>query len=279
MKKIFISMMAILSAFLLFANTSFAGFIDSTGHQYETAINYVQSMAYVQGYEDGSYKPDQLINRAEFTKIIMMSAAPTLIGGSFCFPDVNDEWFAMYVCGAEANMIVEGYPDGFFAPEANINYAEGLKIILEVYNIGAGMDYGDWYAKYVNYAILYNLSFANKNPEDLLTRAEMAEMIYWVEVELPTLVVCLTDADCTAPATCLAGNCIGFVNPSCITDSDCTAGEVCSNGTCVTSQCVSDLDCLVGEVCSNGSCIFPQCHLDADCFVFEACIDYFCVLK
>lgn len=42
-------------------------------YPYEKAITYVQNEGIVSGYADGSFRPEQMINRAEFTKIIVNS--------------------------------------------------------------------------------------------------------------------------------------------------------------------------------------------------------------
>ncbi|MFH0821038.1 MAG: S-layer homology domain-containing protein, partial [Candidatus Peregrinibacteria bacterium] len=48
-------------------------FLDVQSHPYEQAIEFVQQKGIVQGYPDGYYRPDQLINRAEFSKIVIES--------------------------------------------------------------------------------------------------------------------------------------------------------------------------------------------------------------
>ena len=50
------------------------------------------------------------------------------------FPDVpGDAWFAPYVQEAFATGVVNGYPDGYFRPENQINLTEALKIISEAF--------------------------------------------------------------------------------------------------------------------------------------------------
>lgn len=162
-------------------------FSDTGGHKYETAVCYVQGRGVVQGYPDGTYKPDQAINRAEFTKIIMASTydANQLTGAS-CFSDVSSEWFAPYVCAARNKYIVSGNPDGTFRPANNIVLAEGLKIILEAAAKDAGFEIpnasGEWYQKYFNLANEINLiDTIDNTPGHSMTRGEMAELMYRAE--------------------------------------------------------------------------------------------------
>ncbi|MBN2306964.1 S-layer homology domain-containing protein, partial [Candidatus Peregrinibacteria bacterium] len=71
-------------------------FIDIQQHKYETAINYLREQGIVQGYDDGSYKPDSTINRAEFMKIVMGEKYSDELSTAFvdCFNDVGKDWYA-----------------------------------------------------------------------------------------------------------------------------------------------------------------------------------------
>jgi thimet oligopeptidase len=70
----------------------------------------------VQGYEDGTYRPNQNVNRAEFLKVLMTAAGKVSIGdaGSFCFKDFKgtEQWYWMYACLAKSSGVINGYDDG-----------------------------------------------------------------------------------------------------------------------------------------------------------------------
>ncbi|MFC1615808.1 beta-propeller domain-containing protein [Patescibacteria group bacterium] len=162
------------------------GFSDvSEMHQNVKAIEYLREEGVLVGYEDGTFKPDSTINRAEFMKIVM-EASDYELGGENCYPDVSDEWFAQYVCAATATGLVEGYPDGYFRPEKQINFAEGSKIVANI--LGLDMqdfsDDEDWYKPFV-------LSLEEKQAipddivtfNDLLTRGQMSEMIWRIDAD------------------------------------------------------------------------------------------------
>jgi len=163
-------------------------FSDTGGHIYDSSIQYVKDQGIVQGYDDGTYKPDNPINRAEFVKIIMESSFDsTVFGGSYCFSDVGSEWFAKYICAAYTLGIVGGHPDGSFKPGDFINLAEALKILLEEAAEMAGFYIEDvpgvWYQKYMDVANAMGiLDTINSDPEHLLTRGEMAELLYQVDM-------------------------------------------------------------------------------------------------
>lgn len=138
----------------------------------------------VKGYDDGTFRPNAKINRAEFLKIVFEEAkvqgrVDGEIEGANCFKDVTDQWFAKYVCKAKKQGFVDGYSDGNFRPEQNINFVEAAKIIDTVLKIGVDDKYIDaWYEKYVVALEQFNaipVTILNFNQE--LTRADMSEII------------------------------------------------------------------------------------------------------
>jgi len=150
------------------------------------AIKYLKDQHIIQGYEDGSYAPDQKINRAEFLKILIGSKYDNLTGKN-CFPDVKDEWFAPYVCKAVQLKIVDGYADGTFKPDQNITFAEAAKIIVKTYAIGTSMEGNSdtWFEGFMKGLELQNdipLSVEYFNQE--IDRAEMAEMVYRLKAKI-----------------------------------------------------------------------------------------------
>lgn len=154
----------------------------------------------MQGYEDGTFKPTRVINRAELLKILVKDRHLTLDLNKYknCFPDVRDEWFAQYVCYAKAQGWVSGYLDGTFKPDRQISRVEGLKMLLESKNVTVAASvkkqpYTDiyleaWYAPYVQAGKLKNLleiyptALVKFEPEKRLTRGEAAEWLYRVLV-------------------------------------------------------------------------------------------------
>lgn len=148
---------------------------------YGDAIAYVYEENIVEGYDDGDYKPENSINRAEFTKILMEAKYPgesTTTEG--CFSDVPDnEWFTPSICTAKERGIVSGYDDETYKPSQNINVAEALKITLEVYFDSIPTVSGEWYETYWDFADSEGLLLSEwSNASEDLTRGAMAELIY-----------------------------------------------------------------------------------------------------
>lgn len=153
-----------------------------------TAIMDLSSKGIISGYKDGTFKPDQPLNRAEFSKLLLGSLRPKeLEGETGCFPDVHEEWFSSYVCAAKRLGWIRGYPDGSFGGSRVINKAEGMKIIISALGLPlssrtplpAGVPDQQWFTPYVRAAvdarILLESSF---NPGQNMTRADAAVWLY-----------------------------------------------------------------------------------------------------
>lgn len=122
---------------------------------YAEAILKIAENGIISGYDDGTFKPDFQINRAEFLKILVEATKEdgVTFNGSNCFPDVTTQWFAPYVCYAEARDWVRGYDDGYFKPANPVNRAEALKMLSQAFGWQT-VDNGDaWYTQFANAAL------------------------------------------------------------------------------------------------------------------------------
>lgn len=157
----------------------------SSGDEYFDAIFFVKSQGIVEGYSDGTYKPESNINRAEFTKILIGSAFPDEVdySGDYSFSDVSSTaWYAKYIFLAKREGIITGYPDGTFKPDQTVNVAEALKITLETYFDDIPDVDGAWYQKYWDFASTHNYLVPEwYSIENQLTRGQMAELIYKIK--------------------------------------------------------------------------------------------------
>ncbi|MFH1012178.1 MAG: S-layer homology domain-containing protein, partial [Candidatus Peregrinibacteria bacterium] len=158
-------------------------FSDVDNYKFKDAINFLKQSNTIEGYSDGTYRPNNKINRAEFTKILMIPLYKDLAeqySNVSCFNDVTvGSWYSKYVCLAKAKNIIGGYDDGAFKPSRNINAAEALKITFEVIFGEVPPIEGAWYQKYWNYAKdNHYLVLGWYSPSQEITRGEMAELIY-----------------------------------------------------------------------------------------------------
>jgi uncharacterized repeat protein (TIGR01451 family) len=154
---------------------------------YDDAIEFLKDEGIAEGYLDGSFGENKTINRAEFTKIIVlatmddddMRGSPELDEG--CFYDVHSEWFAMYVCTAKDHGMVQGYQDGMFHPERAVTFAEAASVIVRAYD-GNVSGNGPWYMPYIDTLDDWNaVPPTVRGVHEPITRGEMAYIIWKIE--------------------------------------------------------------------------------------------------
>ena len=102
----------------------------SAGQWYNNAISTMTKAGIVDGYPDGTFRPDAPITRAEMAKIISLFAK--LDKSESRFSDIAGHWAERYIELAAGNGWIEGYPDGTFGPQRNITRAETATMINRV---------------------------------------------------------------------------------------------------------------------------------------------------
>lgn len=137
MKKI-ISLAAAVAMLVtsVFTNTVFAAFSDvSEDTKYSKAISTLTKLEVINGYDDGTFKPEASISRAEFTKIVVftlgmdnLTVEPTEFEDVASGPDGH--WARHYIKTAYDRKIIDGYGDGNFHPDDNVTYEQALKMIV-----------------------------------------------------------------------------------------------------------------------------------------------------
>ena len=97
---------------------------------YNNAISTLSNMGIIDGYPDGTFRPNAGITRAEFAKIAVSFFKDNVretIGDRFS--DIHGKWYTEYVNLANELAIVNGYPDGTFRPDNKIIRAESMTIV------------------------------------------------------------------------------------------------------------------------------------------------------
>jgi hypothetical protein len=208
MKKLFALFLGLMLMLPMTASADFElAFTDvKASHSNFHAIEALSAFDVIGGYEDGTYRPDNTINRAEIVKILVLGLGndPDAAVYKDCFPDVTDQWFARHVCFAAEKGWVTGYTTGadagFYRPERPVNRVETLKILGEAYEMGDSLletveqelytdvENSAWYAPYVEVwsrlNILEEMIGGTFSPSEGLKRSTMAEYVYRIMVVL-----------------------------------------------------------------------------------------------
>ena len=99
---------------------------------YNTAVSTMTKAGIVDGYPNGTFRPDAPITRAEMAKIISLFAK--LDKSESRFSDIAGHWAEAYIRLAAGNGWIAGYPDGTFGPQRNITRAETMTLVNRVLN-------------------------------------------------------------------------------------------------------------------------------------------------
>lgn len=112
---------------------------------YNSYISYLEKYDIINGYSDGSFRPDEQITRAEFvamcTRFYQMFDNVSSSKKNI-FNDVeNSHWASGYIYAAVAIEWIKGYADGTFRPDNNITRAEVVTIVNRVTDRSADTEY------------------------------------------------------------------------------------------------------------------------------------------
>lgn len=187
----------------LFPAITLAEFNDVSKHlkQYD-AITTLETEGIIKGFADGSFKPNNLITRAEFIKLVFahIGYLPKNSTAKTIFKDVpEDSWFAPYVEKAlELNAVGVDPENPVFMPSAPVMKIDGLKIIMQLegipmpyFNDSSPLPFKDVkptspYAYIVraadNAGLSSSLESTYFHPLKSITRAETAEFLYRAEL-------------------------------------------------------------------------------------------------
>lgn len=105
---------------------------DISDHWAKDQIQSWVDSGYVQGYPDGTFKPDKNITRAEFMTIVNNAYGYTE-KADIDYTDVAEgSWYADAVAVAKAAGYIEGYPDNTMKPESPITRQEAAVMIARL---------------------------------------------------------------------------------------------------------------------------------------------------
>ncbi|MEN2767348.1 S-layer homology domain-containing protein [Ornithinibacillus xuwenensis] len=98
---------------------------DITGHYFENDIRALIHEGIMVGYDDGIYKPNREVTRAEFTVFLVRILGLTDSSQSTSFTDVSQQdWFYKDISIANSHQLINGYPNGSFQPNKKITRQE-----------------------------------------------------------------------------------------------------------------------------------------------------------
>lgn len=159
--------------------------VDSDAN-YAEAVNVISDLGLAVGDENGNFNADKTLTRAEGTTFVLRllgleEAAKAAAGSATDFSDVPaDHWAAGYVSVAAANGIVSGMGDGTFAPNADLTYAQIVRMLVSALGYEPLVsELGEWPNNYMSAASQIKLTTGIAGrANDAVTRGTTARLIY-----------------------------------------------------------------------------------------------------
>lgn len=130
-------------------------FSDLTDSETVLAAETLRLMGALDGFADGTYRPDEPLTRAQFCKIVVYAMNGESELGLYdtitVFPDVkSSHWASAYVnMAAKGKGVIAGFPDGKFHPEESVTAGQAVTILLRLLDYQDSNIGGVWPASYM----------------------------------------------------------------------------------------------------------------------------------
>lgn len=158
-------------------------FSDIRSQDTAVAVETLRLMGVLDGYQDGTFRPDAPLTRAQFCKmaVYVMDGESEL--GLYrtvtVFPDVKpSHWAAAYInMAAKGRAIIAGYPDGKFYPDRTVTVGQAVTILLRLLGYKDENVGGVWPDGYMAVGARIGLTDGvSTNGGAALTRAQAAQL-------------------------------------------------------------------------------------------------------
>ena len=126
-------MLAFACAFTMFAG---AAFTDQADFDVDIdVVNTLVGLGVIDGYDDGSFRPEATVTRAEMAKMIYVirtgrSDASAYNNDATTFTDISDHWARGYIKYCQSMGIIAGKSTTSFDPDATVTTQEAAKMLL-----------------------------------------------------------------------------------------------------------------------------------------------------
>lgn len=135
LKKVLALVLAFACAFTMFAG---AAFTDQADISQTEAVDMLTALNVIEGYKDGSFRPDEIVTRAEMAKMIYVirnggsDVVTQYEGYKTPFTDVENinHWAKGYIAYCYANGIIAGTSATTFEPDRAVTGQEAAKMAL-----------------------------------------------------------------------------------------------------------------------------------------------------
>jgi hypothetical protein len=127
-------------------------FSDMSGEASSEAVTVLKELGVVAGYPDGTFRPDQIVTRAEMARFIVaaLGLEQFAIGTTSKYPDmVQAPWAQGVVAYGTSLGFISGYPDGTFKPNQQVSFQEAASMLVRALGYTEAFLPGGWPAEWM----------------------------------------------------------------------------------------------------------------------------------
>ena len=163
-------------------STKSTNFSDVVGTDCEDAVKVLTDLNVVTGYDDGTYKPENIVTRAEMAVLVVNALglkSYVTEGAKSTFTDMaNYGWAEGYIAYAQSLGVISGYGDGTFQPGKTVSYDEVATMLVAALGYTPEALQGTWPANYVTQAKAKGILDGITAGPNGANRGDVATMIY-----------------------------------------------------------------------------------------------------
>ncbi|MGB4438295.1 MAG: S-layer homology domain-containing protein [Sedimentibacter sp.] len=181
MKKILLVISIIILALAASINVYASSFPDiGKNTNLEKSAGLLSSYGIIQGYPDGTFKPDQAVTRAEMAKIVTVAAGYYEYSKNMTsvYEDMRGHWAESYVELANVLNIVNGISPTTYGPDNLIKFEEAYTMILRLLGYSDESLPGPWPPNYFEKANELNLFQNIDTSSEFASRKDISIMLY-----------------------------------------------------------------------------------------------------
>lgn len=182
----------LLAMMLLFISSVCFAYTDIQEHWASSSIESLSKIDILRGYEDGSFRPDDYITRAEFVTIVNRLLGNSAESTRYIADNNSRAWYYSEMKKAVKSGIIEGDPDGSVRPNDYITREEAIVILhrafsteptenLRINSYSDSKDISEWsreaMALFVKKEYLKGYDDNTLKPKANITRAEVVTLI------------------------------------------------------------------------------------------------------
>lgn len=181
MKKILLAIIILMVSFASFTCVYAQNYPDISKDAYlKEAVGLLSGYGIVQGYPDGTFKPEKAVTRAEMAKIVTVTAGYYEYSKNMTsvYEDMEGHWAENYVELADVLNIVKGISPTAFGPDNLIRYEEAYTMIIRLLGYSdeslAGLWPSNYYAKAAELNLFQNVDIKS----EFASRRDISIMLY-----------------------------------------------------------------------------------------------------